>query len=244
MSDVAAMTLDDADIRELRTCRLSDCGVRLPAQAIARFSNEIDWRRSDARERATNLHRQVLSSTSPPMRSLAPRCHALRRHRTIIWTPLAKRGRWRRSRRRLEGFPELGRHVLEYDGQPASGIIDVIYWSKEKVATRNVVSVTHLLDRANAESPADYAVAPKQIYGAHYFDASLGLTVLVRDESAPSAATYVVYLNRTRIDLFDGLFGGVTRSIVSGKARGTVSDHLGLVQQRLERQYSASPPVK
>ena len=245
MSDVAAMTLDEKDIGELRTCRLSDCGVRLPAQAIARFRNEIDWRRSDARERATSLYQQILveyvtayakSGAAASMRYADTNDH-LDTAREAREVAAMEKGGWSR-------FPELGRHVLEYNGQPASGIIDVLYWSKEKVAARNVVSVTHLSIARTPESPADYAVATKQIYGAHYFDASLGLTVLVRDEAAPSAATYVVYLNRTRIDLFDGLFGGVTRSIVSGKARGTVSDHLGLVQQRLERLYSASLPVK
>ena len=58
--------------------------------------------------------------------------------------------------------------------------------------------------------------------------------------SGPSPAIYVAYLNRSRIDMFDGLFGGVTRNIVSGKARGTVSDHLLQVQQRLEQQFSAA----
>ena len=106
------------------------------------------------------------------------------------------------------------------------------------------MSVTHLAIGRTPESPADYAVASKQIYGAHYFDASIGLTILVRDESAPSATTFVVYLNRSRIDLFDGFFGGVTRTIVSGKARGTVAVHLDLVQQRLERQFSTAEPVK
>ena len=245
LSDVAAMTLDDADIRLLRSCRLNDCGVRLPAQAIARFGHEIDWRRSDARERATALFRQVLveyvaaytkSGAAVSMRYADTGDH-LDTAREAREVAAIDSGGWRH-------FPQLGQHVLEYSGQPATGITDVIYWSKEKVASRNVVSITHLSIARTTDSPADYAVASKQIYGAHYFDASLGLTILVRDEASPSAATYVVYLNRTRVDLFDGLFGGVTRSIVSGKARGTVSDHLTLVQQRLERLYRASPTVK
>ena len=48
------------------------------------------------------------------------------------------------------------------------------------------------------------AIASKQIYGTHYFDASLGLTVLVRDRSVSSPAMYLVYLNRSRVDIFDG----------------------------------------
>ena len=245
LSDVAALTLDDADFRALRSCRVSDCGVRLPAEAIARFFREIDWRRPDARDRATELYRQVLiefvtayakSGAAAAMRYADTDDH-LDTAREVREVASINSGGWRQC-------PALGRHVLEYDGQPVAGITDVLYWSKEKISSRYVVTVTHMAIARTPDSPADYAVASKQIYGAHYFDASIGLTVLVRDESAPTSATYLIYLNRTRIDLFDGLFGGVTRSIVSGKARGTVSDHLGLVQQRLERQYSASTQLK
>jgi hypothetical protein len=83
----------------------------------------------------------------------------------------------------------------------------------------------------------NYAIASKQIYAMHYFDASLGLTLLVRDPSAPFPATYVVYLNRSRIDLFDGLFGGVARRIAAGRARSLVAQQLA----RLQRSFAADP---
>jgi hypothetical protein len=79
----------------------------------------------------------------------------------------------------------------------------------------------------------NYAIASKQIYAMHYFDASLGLTLLVPDPSAPLAATYVVYLNRSRIDVFDGLLGGVARRIVAGRARSLVAEQLGRLQRTL-----------
>lgn len=245
VSDAAAMTVEDADIRALRSCRSGDCDVRLPAAAIERFRREIDWRRPDARDRAHQLLREILveyvasytkAGVAASMRYADTRTH-LDTAREAREVAAIDEGGWKR-------FPELARHVLEYQGTPAPGISDVIYWSKEKVASRQVVSITHLAIARTTNSPADYAVASKQIYGTHYFDASLGLTILVRDDASPSPAIYVVYLNRTRIDLFDGLFGGVTRSIVSGKARGTVADHLALVQQRLERTYGASLPVQ
>jgi hypothetical protein len=83
-----------------------------------------------------------------------------------------------------------------------------------------------------------YAIGSKQIYAMHYYDASLGLTLLIPDRAAPSAATYVVYLNRSRIDLFDGLFGGVVRRVVAGRARGLVADQL----QRLQRVLASDVP--
>ena len=92
-----------------------------------------------------------------------------------------------------------------------------------------MASVTHLAILPGAPgSPAAFSVGSKQIYGSHYFDASLGLTVLVRDPSSSSTSpvTYVAYLNRSRVDVISGMFGGVARKIISSKARGTVADQL------------------
>ena len=44
-------------------------------------------------------------------------------------------------------------------------------------------------------------------------------------------ATYVVYLNRSRIDIFDGLFGGMARRIVAGRARSLVAEQLARIQR-------------
>ena len=241
-SDVAAVVLDDADVRLLRSCAIGDCGLRLSAEAITRFRTGIDWRRTDARDQANALMRQILLDyVGTYVRSGAGASMRYADQSGVVDTRHELRELVAGDKSGWPQFQGLGRHVLDFDGSPAPGISDVIYWSKEKVASRHVVSVTHLaIAHTAAESPADYAVASKQIYGTHYFDASLGLTVLLRDTSGPDPAIYVAYLNRSRIDMFDGLFGGVTRNIVSGKARGTVSDHLLQVQQRLEQQFSAA----
>ena len=62
--------------------------------------------------------------------------------------------------------------------------------------------------------------------------ATLGI---IRIKTAASAATYVVYCNRSRIDLFDGLFGGIARRIVADRARTLVAEQL----QRLQRVFAS-----
>jgi hypothetical protein len=68
----------------------------------------------------------------------------------------------------------------------------------------------------------------------HYYDASLGLTLLVPDRTAASPTTFVVYLNRSRIDILDGFLGGVVRRLVAGRAKGVVAEQL----QRLQRMLA------
>jgi hypothetical protein len=238
LQDVAGLTLDEADVSSLRDCRTGDCGVQLSADAIARFEREVDWRGPNTAARVERVMRSVLvdyvdgyqrtgaamvyADAREPLH-LGPEFAALARVETGGW----------------QMFPGLKRHLLEY---PAGreGMQDLIYWSKEKVGRRGVVSVTHLsISRTAGESPAEYAVASKQIYSSHYYDASLGLTVLVPIRASPAPSMYLAYLNRSRVDMFEGMFGSMVRRIVSSRARATVADNLARLQRTLERQFGA-----
>jgi hypothetical protein len=244
LQDVGALTLDDADIRGLRGCRIGDCELQLSADAISRFQQELDWRRADAQQHANSLMRQILvdyvaeyqkAGASASMQ-YADQPTPVDLKREFASLVESERSAWWQ-------FPALWRHLVEYPSGATPGTTDVVYWSKEKVGRRTVASVTHLaISRTAGDSPTDYAVASKHIYGTHYFDASLGLTVLLRDRSASTAATYVAYLNRSRVDAFGGVFGSVTRKFVTSRARSTVTENLARLQLALEREFAASLP--
>jgi hypothetical protein len=233
--DIASLTVDDGDLKLLRECRVKDCSVRLSADSIERIQREVDWRAADAAGRASNLVRELLvdyvtryreggaaaameyADTPTPL-NVGHEFASLVDADTVTW----------------KYVPRLRRHLLEYPAATNEAMSDFIYWSKERVHSRPVISITHVaIAAAVDDGPVNYAIASKQIYAMHYFDASLGLTLLVRDPSPPFP-TYVVYLNRSRIDLFDGLFGGVTRLIASGRARSLVAEQLA----RLQRSFA------
>ncbi len=242
VADMAAMTLDDYDVRSLRRCRAGDCGVQLSAGAIAKFQQSIDWRLPNAHQQAEQLLRKTLveyvtaymkagSSAAIEYADEIDRINPGREWTSLMGPDVPG---WKM-------FPALRQYLVDYPASDLPGTIDRFYWSKEKVGRRTVVSVTHLaIMRASGDTPADYAIASRQIYATHYFDSSLGLTILVRDRQATSPVTYVVYLNRSRVDIFDGLLGAMARHIVSGKARGTVADSLARLQPRLEKQFAGA----
>jgi hypothetical protein len=236
MSDVAALTLDEGDVRRLRACRVDDCGVRISAEAIDQFARAVDWRTADASQRATSLMRQLLVdyvtrygiagaaalmeyADASPRLGVAVEFASLVDSDRVTWQHLG----------------DLRQHLLGYPADRGD-TVDLIYWSKERVHKRPVISATHLAIMRHADhSPVRFAIASKQIYAMHYFDASLGLTLLVPDGASSSPATYVVYLNRSRVDLFGGVFGGLARRIVSGKARSLVGTQLTRLQRTLDR---------
>jgi hypothetical protein len=241
-SDIADLTLDEGDIRRLRGCRVGDCDVQLSADAIERFGTKVNWRAADVEQQATSVMRDILveyvtryleigplatmeyADTPTPL-NLAQEFAALMEADAGIWREI----------------PALRQHLIEFPNVSTDAAVDVVYWSKERVNRRPVISVTHMaILPAENDSPVAYAVASKQLYGMHYFDASLGLTLLIPDPAASTATTYVVYLNRSRIDLFDGVFGGIARKLVSSRARALVSEQLAQVRRTLEPQFVAA----
>jgi hypothetical protein len=252
--DVRSLTIDEADLKRLRECRVEDCEVRLSAEAIGRVRREIDWHAADASRKATQLvlqllvdyvarYRQSGAAAAMEYADRLPRLNVGREFASLIDGDTVT-GNY---------APRLGRHLLEYPASSAEKMTDFVYWSKELVRSRPVVTITHVAIAPTInDSPVAYAVGSKQIYAMHYFDASLGLTLLVPDPTAAPPATYVAYLNRSRIDLFDGLWGGVARRIVAGRARTLVAEQLQRLQGVLAdkspegiqsfRKGGASPP--
>lgn len=236
-SDLAPLTVEDADLKRVRVCRVGECDVRLPAEGIEHLQRDVDWRATDAAAKASRLLRGLLvayvasyrdkgAAAAMEYAGTSPRLNVGREFASLVdadtstWTYV----------------PRLRRHLLEYPAVTTDGSSDFIYWSKERVHSRAVVSITHVaIVPGEPTSPVNVAIGSKQIYAAHYFDASLGITLLIRDTTVADPATYVVYLNRSRIDLFDGFFGGVARRIVAGRARSLVTEQLA----RLQRDFAA-----
>jgi hypothetical protein len=232
LQDVASLTLDEADLKRLRECRVDNCDVRLGVDGIERIRREIDWRASDAGAQASRLVRQLLVSYVARYRQsgqAAAMEYADREQRLNVGREFASL--LDADTLLPQHAPQLRRHLLEYPSSSLATISDFIYWSKELVRGRPVISITHMSTAAISDSPITYAIASKQIYAMHYYDASLGLTLLLPERAAGSPTTYIAYLNRSRIDLFDGTFGGVARRIVAGRARSVVEEQL----QRLQR---------
>jgi hypothetical protein len=233
--DLASLIIDEADLKRLRVCRVEDCEMRLSADGIERARRDIDWHAADASRKASLLVRQVLadyvaryvqSGTSAAMEyaNRTPRLNVGREFAALMDADTIT----------ARYAPRLRRHLLEYPTSSAEKTTDFVYWSKELVRGRPVISITHVAAAAAMDdSPVAYAIGSKQIYAMHYYDASLGLTLLVPDPAAAAPATYVIYLNRSRIDLFDGFMGGVARRLVASRARGLVAEQLERLQQVL-----------
>ncbi len=235
-ADAEFLTLEPEDIDKLRRCRPGSCKVQLSDSAMQRFHDDVRWGTPEAPAEANRLMRDVLVDMVKRYRQVGDA--ALMTYSDAD-RPLSVAGQFQAMLESgaavLPRFPRLYEHLVAFPRAQSDGVEDVIYWSKEKMGPATVINVTHLaIASLIGQSPAVFAVASKQLYATHYFDASLGLTLLLTDDTAPDSASYLVYVNRSRLDILSGFWGGLKRPIVRSRARSGAAQHLVQVRDRVE----------
>ena len=238
LEDVAGLTIPDDQLERLRHCRLHDCNLQLSAAAIDRFSRDVDWSGRHAADQANRVMRQVLVDlVNEYRRSGSAALMEYNDRREPVAAARAFESMLADRPVVLQRFPALHRHVLDFPSSRAGGVEDVIYWSREKMGPAVIITVTHMASGSLATPAGALAVASRQLYGSQYFDASLGLTLLIPD--SPTSA-YLLYINRSRLDVLGGLLGTLKRPIVRSRTRSAVADHLVRARDMVERRYAAS----
>jgi hypothetical protein len=238
IEDLKQLTIDDADLHALRKCKVGDCGVKLPSEAILRLQREIDWSSPDAGQQATELGRAVLlryverylaggneqlseySDKKQPLH-LAEQFDAILRASPYIF----------------HYDSEFYEYLRDYPKKKLDAVEDFLYWSKEKFGLKPVVSVTQVSIFRKPEIGLTL-IASKQIYASHYFEASLGLTVALVANQNAKPSFYLLYFNRSRSDALHGGFSGLARGLVKNRARIGVRENLERVRRSVEAQYA------
>jgi hypothetical protein len=130
-------------------------------------------------------------------------------------------------------FPEFSAYLTQYPKASADRVESLLYWSKELMGNRPIISITHLnILRNPGCAGLDALVAAKQIFATHYLNGSLGLTAVVHGCS--DQPNYLVYVNRSQVDVLGGFWGGVVRMIIERRVKGESADILTALRERLE----------
>jgi hypothetical protein len=233
LDDLAGLSLDREDLDELRRCRLRDCGVKLNAEEIAQIAATPGQPAATDGPLQETFRRVLLNRV---MKYLTDGLAGLPPYEDADAPPVSQAPVFSaildRSPFLAKRMPLLTDYLQRVPGEPPAGAESFIYWSKEALGGRPIVSMTHVtIVRGDGVETPDALVAAKQIYGSHYMTGSLALTALVGREGEPR---YLAYLNRSRLDLFRGVFGGVVRRIVRGRLRSEAGEVVHGLRQRLE----------
>jgi hypothetical protein len=239
--DMTSLQLGRRDLDDLRACAADGCRVKLDAAGLARLAAMRAATGSDAQVSDTFIQHLANYSARYVEEGNAQLIEYRDRGRP---RPLLGELRQilRDSDYLVDGFPALTAAIGSFTGPVPAGVDGFLYWSHEMVGPKPVVTITHSLMTAPENGVT--ALASKQIYASHYFTASLGLTLLIDEPGGAAPGTLVIYINRSRVDLFEGLLGSAKRAIVRSRARSASARILKDLKSRLEGQFLSTPNLE
>jgi hypothetical protein len=234
MQDLDGLILDDEDLSAIRRCRRGDCGVKLAGEEIDRLRLTLAEAGDNWKPAVQDAFRQIvlqrvdryLSNGLGAMPGIEDRDGTLSldaRFSSLL----------NRSLFLTASAPWFAEYLGRYPRTPIAGVESFIYWSKERLGGKAIISATHVsILRSSDRGLPDALVAGKGIFATHYVNASLGLTAIMRGR--PGSPNYLAYVNRSEVDVTGGVFGGLVRAIMERRLRKEASTVLLGLRQRLE----------
>ena len=236
-ADLQTLTFDPGELRALRKCRSGDCPVKLSKGMLDEFRSGTGPSAS-LEDSAASMRRTLANYAKDYLRRGDEALVVYNDHGPQVSLS-------REFQELLEEFsalalyaPEFVDYLKRFPAANLTGVENFVYWSKEKAGFKSVVSLTHVaIYRKDIQERAWFFIASKQIYANHYFEGSLGLTVL----SAGTAGNdcWMVYMNRSRTDVLRGWLSSLKKSIIRGRVQGTMKKQMEETKKKLEKIYRA-----
>lgn len=243
LTDLKGLTLDPCCLEAIRNCKIGDCNMKMSAEMMARFRQELDPSAVDYQERANALVRRLLFDYLKTYLQTG-NAALIEYHdgRKAVRLADEFRSLLEQSRFLADYAPEFYKYLEEFPKASSPNIEEFIYWSKENYGLKPVLSLTHvIIYKRMFENSTEVLIASKQLYANHYFEGSLGLTIFVEGNQGPATSdSYLMYLNRSRTDALQGWFLGMKRSLIGSRIREGLTKNLNLVKKRIE-SYELRP---
>jgi hypothetical protein len=240
IEDLSGLALDDAELSEIEVCRPGSCGLKLSATEMAELQRVEAEAHRDRRAAVQHAFRRIVlrrvhAYLAEGHAALAP----YEDHEGRVWPATRFALLLGHSTFLTQHLPRFAEYLSRYPRLPMTEVESFVYWSKERLATTAIISATHVSILHSSEiGRPDVIVAGKEIFATHYVNASLGLTILLRgDRGGPN---YLVYVNRSEVDMLGGTFGGLIRWFVQRRLKAEAGNVLQGLRRRLE---SGEPPA-
>jgi hypothetical protein len=229
MKDFADLRLPDKDVEDLRTCNVGDCEVKLGAGAIERFRTEIDWRAPTATASANTLMQKLA------LQYVVGYLEGGNERLAVYRDGARATAVGEEFRAMTDQMPELTtdmarvhRYLLDYPKVSLPDATSILYWQEASFGLKPTIRISHLTIR---EGPEDALVVSQMLYATHYFRTGLEMRALVPDSSRGNGF-WLVTVNRSRSDGFDGAGGGVIRRRVKREVQDATVAALQATKQK------------
>jgi len=221
-ADVAAATVAEHDVAQLKDCRPGACASKLPAADMQRIHDQIDLSSPDARSQLNAYLRQRLVQYVTDYRTRGDSALVVYDDRGGVHASDAFAALLAQSPYVYEDIPSLRQYQVSYPHTRLEGATEIIFWADDSTAgLRPILSANHLVLFAPPETPDATVVVIKQLYANHYFEGGLDLMAVVDRPGSP-AGVYLIALRRFRFDQLQS--GGVLN--IRGRVIGKLRDQM------------------
>jgi hypothetical protein len=242
-ADLESLLLEDRDLDSIRECAPGNCGLKLSSSEIvslraAALAGGSAWRDSVQGEFRRLLVARVNTYRAGGLAALAPNAERDEsRSCDDVFSAIITKSPY------LTRVPAVTAWLERYPQNDDPHIESLFYWSKESYGGgKPVISITHVgivRPEPNRHLPA-ILVTGKQIFATHYIDGALGLTLVTRDGA--NGATYLVYVNRSQLDLLRGFLGGIARGVLESRLKRQAPQIVRGLRIRLESGSTSNTP--
>ena len=135
--------------------------------------------------------------------------------------------------------PELHTYLDEFPNAELDNVEDVFCWTAEEIggkAKRPIFSINHMVFYQKPGIEDNIIVASKQLYATHYFEAALGLTIMMDDPEKSEPGFYLMHINRVRVDILREIPEFMGKYYFRG-THGLLRKKMAIVKQNMEEAY-------
>jgi hypothetical protein len=231
LEDFAELHLPEADVADLRKCRVGDCNVKLGERDLQKFRTEVDWKAGNAQAAADAVMRRLaLDYVTGYLEGGNERLAVYRDNSRPTFVAEEFRAMVDRMPELTTYMPNIRRYLLDYPKVILPDSISFLYWQEAEFGLRPTIRINHLAIR---KGPHDTVVASKMLYASHYFWTGLELRALLPDPSLGSGFWFVT-VSRSRYDGLSGFTGMFVRRRVRNGAQEGALAALNATKRMLE----------
>jgi hypothetical protein len=219
LEDLDGLTFNADDLRDLRHCRPRDCAFQLS-------ENEIE-----------SLQQSVFGRSAPwRLGALHDAFRGLLLRRAQEYLEHGRKGAPPPAFL-FTNWPSLAVYLEQYPRVSGPEVESFLYWSKERLGGRPVISVTHVtVARGHSPEQPDALLIGRQVCALRYLQGAWTFTAIV---GTGPHDVYLAYMNQSEVSALGGFFGGLVRFIVERRVRSEATEVLQGLRRRLE---SGVPP--
>jgi hypothetical protein len=240
LSDLKGFEFDADDIKALKNCKSGDCQIQLPASTMEELQKSVNWSAPDAAHQVNqfiqNLALQRLLTYQKEGNRILGAIYNDKSEPTNVADEFKYILTYGKALPKY--LPEFYNYLLSYpDGKPAN-VQDTFYWDNVKFGLKPTLRIVQVvtLHGSTPEEPV-CAIAEKQLYSSHYFEAALDLTFCIRPSDAPKQpGFYLIRISGSEQAGLTGFKGSIIRRAAVSRSVKSLKDSLTAIKSVLENK--------